>query len=124
MTQDNQSPLFQSAENAVVLKPGSHVIPPRPLRPGAVTQSDNYVEVAKQLLVDYINSKLEVTDSFQIDDSYVYVVWFSKTLGHWKALLSTSLPDRMYYELTHDGNVGETYIDAYLKVDNRKVQDD
>lgn len=59
----------------------------------------------------------------------VYVVWFSYILGGWKALCSTSLPDGRYYEVTHkpehDGSDGPaaTYIDTYVKVQNRKVQD-
>ncbi len=52
----------------------------------------------------------------------VYVVWWSKTLQNWKALVSTTLPDGMYYEVTHNGDAGETYLDAYKKFDNVVVQ--
>jgi hypothetical protein len=47
-----------------------------------------------------------------------YVVWFSKTLQNWKALVSTNVQDNMYYEVTHNGDKGETYIDQYHKVVN------
>lgn len=87
-------------------------------RHGAVTEHVDYIEQAKGELVDYINGKLEKTDGFQITKDYVYVVWFVKTLQHWKALLSTDLPDRMYYELTFNGDKNELYVDAYLKTDN------
>jgi hypothetical protein len=38
-----------------------------------------------------------------------------------KALLSTTLPDGMYYELTYNGDKQEIYVDAYKKVDNYTV---
>jgi hypothetical protein len=49
---------------------------------------------AKEIVYDYIVKSLEKTDkhvTFGLDE--VYVVWFSKTLQNWKALLSTTLPD-------------------------------
>jgi hypothetical protein len=90
-------------------------------KPGAVTQNVDYIATAKMYLVDYINSKLEKTDDFVIGVDYVYVVWFSKVLKNWKVLMSTTLPDRMYYELTFNGDKDELYIDAYQKVDNTVV---
>lgn len=77
---------------------------------------------ARQITFDYIKARLEKTDThvtFGIDE--VYIVWFCKTLQHWKALLSTSLPDGMYYEVTYNGDQDEAYIDAYKKFDNVKV---
>ena len=50
----------------------------------------------------------------------VYVVWLSKTLQNGKALLSTTLPDGMYYEVTYNGDKKEFYVDAYKKVVNRR----
>jgi len=48
----------------------------------------------------------------------VYVVWFCYILGGWKALVSTSLPDGRYYEVTYNKEKKETYVDMYVKVDN------
>jgi len=82
------------------------------------------IEKARQLVFDYIKARLEKTDThvtFALDE--VYVVWFSKTLKNWKALISTTLPDQMYYEVTHNGEAHETYIDAYKKWDNVCIQD-
>lgn len=58
----------------------------------------------------------------------VYVVWFSYTLGNWKAMVSTTKPDDRYYEVTHkrdnDGSDGPavTYVDTYLKTHNITIQ--
>lgn len=54
----------------------------------------------------------------------VYVVWFAKTLENWKALVSTTLPDGMYYEVTFNGSKNETYLDVYKKFDNMCVKVD
>lgn len=51
----------------------------------------------------------------------VYVVWQTKVLEHNKALLSTSLPDGMYYEITYNGYKNEMYFDAYKKFENKKL---
>jgi hypothetical protein len=77
---------------------------------------------ARKLVFEYIQARLEKTDkhvTFGLDE--VYVVWFSKTLQNWKALISATLPDGMYYEVTYNGNLGVAYIDAYKKFDNISV---
>lgn len=48
----------------------------------------------------------------------IHVVWFSYILGGWKALVTTSIPDGLYYEVTHNPKKGETYLDEYQKVSN------
>lgn len=48
----------------------------------------------------------------------IYIVWFSHILGNWKALVSTSLEDGQYYEVTHNKNKDETYVDTYVKTRN------
>lgn len=53
-----------------------------------------------------------------LPDFEVYVVWYCKTLQNHKALLSTSLPDRLYYECTYNGDKQELYLDAYDKKEN------
>lgn len=80
-------------------------------------------EKAKQLVVDYFNSHVDKTDNKQITVADVYVVWFCKTLQNWKALLSTNVSDGMYYEVTYNGDKKETYLDAYKKWENVRIED-
>ena len=75
-------------------------------------------ERAKQIVADYFNRHADVTDCRPITTDDVFIVWFCKTLQNWKALLSTTVPDGMYYEVTHNGDKGETYLDAYKKWEN------
>lgn len=81
-------------------------------------------EKAKQIVVDYFNVRVDKTDKQKISVDDVYVVWFCKTLQNWKALLSTTVPDGMYYELTYNGDKHETYVDAYRKWENIMVADE
>lgn len=85
--------------------------------------NDAMLNRAKQLVVDYFNERVEKTDQKAITEDDVFVVWFCKTLQNWKALVSTTINDGMYYEITHNGDKGETYIDAYKKWENVCVPD-
>lgn len=82
---------------------------------------NQFVSKSKDLVVAYTNRHLDVTDNISITTDDVYVVWYSKTLQNAKALLSTTLPDGMYYEITYNGNKEEIYFDAYKKFENIKV---
>ena len=76
------------------------------------------MQIAKELVRNYIHTRLDKSDNADISLDQIYVVWFSKTLQNWKCLISTTLPDGMYYEVTHNGDNNETYLDAYKKWEN------
>ena len=78
-------------------------------------------EKCKKIVAKYYN---EHTAGEMLMPDDVYVVWFCKTLQNWKALLSTTVPDVMYYELTYNGDKHETYVDAYRKWENIVVADE
>lgn len=48
----------------------------------------------------------------------MYIVWFCKTLQNWKALVSTDVINGVYWEVTHNGDKNETYVDTYFKSRN------
>ena len=74
--------------------------------------------MCKEKVVDYYNNHADKTDNKQITEKDVFVVWSCKTLQNNKALLSTTVPDGMYYELTYNGDKSELYFDAYKKWQN------
>lgn len=79
----------------------------------------DYQAEARAFVRAYAREHLDKSDPGVEFD--VYVVWFAKTLQNWKALVSTSLPDGRYYEVTHNGDRHETYLDAYVKLDNQRI---
>ena len=71
---------------------------------------------AIDIVRDYVERHLDKSDPKP--EFEVYTVWKSKTLQNWKYLLSTTLFDGMYYELTFNGDKSEWYLDAYKKFEN------
>ena len=81
---------------------------------------NNFQNMCKEKVVDYFNNRVEKTDDTKIIIDDVFVVWYCKTLQNAKALLSTTVSDGMYYELTYNGDKNELYLDAYKKWENKK----
>lgn len=80
--------------------------------------NEKFISLCKEKVVDYYNNHADKTDNKQITEKDVFVVWSCKTLQNNKALLSTTVPDGMYYELTYNGDKSELYFDAYKKWQN------
>ena len=78
-------------------------------------------EKAIELVKDYVLAHLDKSDS--ITEFEVYTVWKAKILQNWKYLISTTLLDGMYYELTFNGDAKEWYLDAYKKFDNKVISE-
>lgn len=81
-----------------------------------------FIEKCKKLVADYANQHLDKSDQKEIATEDVFVVWQCKTLQNNKALLSTTLFDGMYYELTFNGDKSEIYFDAYKKWENKAIK--
>jgi len=87
-----------------------------------IMSSDGFMQKCKEVIVDYFNNRSDKTDKFTITTDDVYVVWYAKELQNHKALLSTTVSDGMYYELTYNGDKNEIYMDAYKKWENKKIE--
>lgn len=84
--------------------------------------SNSFIEEAKQIVYKYCVLHFDKTDEINFNMDSVYIVWFSKVLQNWKALVSTTLMDGMYYEVTYNGDKKEYYLDAYKKWENVKIE--
>lgn len=78
----------------------------------------NMDEIAKSIVEKHIRNRNNEHDK-KID---IYIVWKCKTLQNWKYLISTDIPDGMYYELTYNGDKQEWYLDVYKKMENRVIR--
>lgn len=84
--------------------------------------NDEFLKLCKKIVKDYVNEHLDKTDNVQIAEDNIFVVWSCKTLQNNKALVSTTLCDGMYYELTYNGDKKEVYLDAYKKFENKAIK--
>ena len=85
-------------------------------------KNNDFENLCIKLVKDYANEHLDKSDNVVVEEKNVFVVWICKTLHNNKALLSTTLLDGMYYEITYNGDKKEIYLDAYKKFENRAIK--
>lgn len=83
--------------------------------------SKEFQEIAKRTVFEMVQEGLDPTDKVDLKMDDVYVTWFGFILGNMKALVSTSLPDGKYYEVTYNNEKKEIYIDCYVKIKQKIV---
>lgn len=79
-----------------------------------------FIAKCRDLVKKYATEHLDKSD--KIPEFDVFVAWNVKVLQNNKALLSTTLFDGMYYEITYNGDKKEFYFDAYKKFENKCIQ--
>lgn len=84
--------------------------------------SKEFIRRCKHLVYEYTCEHLDKTDEVSINEDDVFVVWYSKSLQNHKSLLSTTISDGMYYEITYNGDKEEIYFDAYKKWENKVIK--
>lgn len=77
-------------------------------------------EKAIRIVYNYISEHVDAKKTKKYE---VFVVWKVKALQNWKWLISSTLADGMYYEITYNGDIKEFYLDAYKKFENRCIKD-
>lgn len=88
-----------------------------------MSDSYKFEIICKNAIINYFNNIVDKTDNTKISIEDVYVVWMCKTLQNSKALLSTNVPDGLYYECTYNGDKEELYLDVYKKWANIKIDE-
>ena len=74
---------------------------------------------AIDIVRNYIINHLDKSD--EIPEFNVYIVWQCYILGNVKWLISSTLLDGMYYEVTYNKQKDEFYLDAYKKFENQCI---
>ena len=85
-------------------------------------KNNEFEKLCIKTIVDYFNERVDKTDNFTLKDEDIFIVWSCKTLQNNKALVSTTVPDGMYYELTYNGDKKKLYLDAYKKIENKCIK--
>lgn len=85
-------------------------------------KNNDFENLCIKLVKDYANEHLDKSDNVVVEEKDVFIVWICKALQNNKALLSTTLLDGMYYEITYNGDKKEIYLDAYKKFENRAIK--
>lgn len=75
--------------------------------------------IAINIVKSYILEHLDKSE--EIPYFEVFTVWKCKTLQNWKFMISSTLSDGMYYEVTYNGDKREVYLDAYKKFQNKRI---
>lgn len=63
------------------------------------------LEIVKNYIFYYVNK----------EPCNLFIVWKCKALQNYKYLITSTLNDGMYYELTYNGDKNEWYLDIYKK---------
>ena len=76
--------------------------------------SNRFIEKAKHIVYDYCTNYFDKTEKMYFTQNDVFVVWFCEVLQNWKALVSTTLNDGTYYEVTYNGDKEEYYLNVLI----------
>lgn len=87
--------------------------------------SYKFMIACKNMIIDYFTKHKDTTDKdIEMKIENVFAVWSCKTLQNNKMLLSTTMPDGLYYEITYNGDKHEAYVDVYKKWENFVVKEE
>ncbi|UDM74987.1 DUF6275 family protein [Vagococcus fluvialis] len=70
----------------------------------------------------FIEKCKDILEEKGVKRDTIFVVWSCKTLQNNKAILSHSEKGAPLYELTHNGDKSEIYVDTYLKESNKCIK--
>ena len=73
------------------------------------------IDIVRKYIVDHLDK------SDNMPEFEVFVVWKCKALQNWKHMLSSTLLDGMYYEMTYNGDKNKWYLDAYKKFESKCI---
>jgi Family of unknown function (DUF6275) len=86
-----------------------------------VADPDRLLMTAKRVVVENYNKHRDNKRSCPLTMEGVYIVWFTKVLGNWKAIVASPIIRGLLWEVSFSGQRNEVYIDVYKKLNNVKI---
>lgn len=100
-------------------------MPAQPDKPNKdIHDPDRFLMMAKRMAVDNYNKSRDAARSPELTMDAVYIVWFSKTLGNWKAIVASPIIKALIWEIAYNAHRKECYIEVYKKLNSVKVRID
>lgn len=87
-----------------------------------INGSQEFINSAKFYVNQMVKESFDPTDNIQFSMDDIYVVSHSYILGNQKALISTTLPDGKYYEVTYNAEKEEMYVDCYVRLKQNVIK--
>lgn len=83
--------------------------------------SDKFLAKAQQIVLRNFNAhrKADRIPELKLDE--INVVWFSKVLGGYKCIISSTVAKGLLWEVTYSMSKDEMYLDVYTKLNNIKI---
>lgn len=70
----------------------------------------------------FIEKCKDILEEKGVQRETIFVVWSCKTLQNNKAILSATLKGAPLFEITHNGDKNEMYVDTYVKKSNECIK--
>lgn len=82
---------------------------------------DRFLRAAKRLVVDNYNRHYNPDTDTELTVGDVYIVWFAKALGNWRAIVSSNVARGLLYDVSYNGHRAEATIDVFRRINVTKV---
>jgi hypothetical protein len=82
---------------------------------------DRFLRAAKRLVVDNYNRHYNPETDTELTVGDVYIVWFAKALGNWRAIVSSNVARGLLYDVSYNGHRAEATIDVFRRINVTKV---
>ena len=90
------------------------------INPRTGPDPDRFIKLARELAAANYNEGKPGRNKLKPEN--VHIVWYSKVLSNWKAVVSSPLIRGIMWEITYNGYKHEAYVDVYKKTANVKVE--
>jgi hypothetical protein len=82
---------------------------------------DRFLMQAKQTAVDNYNQHRNKRTLPMLTVDMVHIIWFSKMVDSWKAMVASAVAKGLIWEVTYDGETNQVYLNIYKQLNDVKI---